>query len=69
MKPGCCRASRATTAFSPSISSCETTPREERGTQVDGCRIQSIGRVLQLDAEAVANLALARLHDQELGKF
>ena len=47
----------------------EVRPREDRQAQVYGRGVQRVGRVLQLDAEAVAEVEFARLHDQALGKF
>ena len=44
-------------------------PRKERQTQVDGCGVQRVGRVLQIDTEAVADVEFARLQDQALGKI
>jgi hypothetical protein len=44
-------------------------PREERQIQIDGRRVQRLGRILQLDAKAVARMEFARLHDQALGEF
>jgi hypothetical protein len=41
---------------------------KERQTQVDGCRIQRVSRVLQRKAKAVARIELARVLDQALGE-
>ena len=39
-------------------------PREERQTQIDGRRVQRVGRILQLDTKIVADIELSRLRDQ-----
>ena len=43
-------------------------PREKRQTQIDGCGVQSIGRLIQFDTEGIVCVEAARLADKDLGK-
>jgi len=47
----------------------EVRPRENRQTQIDGCRVERIGRIGQLQTEAIVGVKLPGLDDQTLGEF
>ena len=47
----------------------ERRPRKQRQGQVDGCRVQRIRRVLQLEGQAVADIELSGLGNQSLGEL
>src|SRR6266496_405011 len=51
-----------------SFASPEPGPRKQRKTQIDGCRIQSIQALLQIDAHGLADIQSARGRNQPVGE-